>query len=72
MRIERSPSNTWLWLVMIFLPLLMAQSVQAQVKHNQPTAINSEESFKTTADSSTNTYQYRQPHTTSCPFFQMR
>ncbi|WP_138502473.1 TonB-dependent siderophore receptor [Nostoc sp. PA-18-2419] len=54
MRIERSPSNTWLWLVMIFLPLLMAQSVQAQVKQNQPTAINTGESFKATADSSTN------------------
>ena len=53
MRIERSPSKTWLWLVMIFLPLLMAQSVQAQVKHNQSTAINSGKSFKATADSST-------------------
>ncbi|MEH1832302.1 MAG: AMIN domain-containing protein [Nostoc sp.] len=39
---------------MIFLPLLMAQSIQAQVKQNQPTAINTGESFKVTADSSTN------------------
>ncbi|MDF5708869.1 MAG: TonB-dependent siderophore receptor [Nostoc sp. S4] len=52
--VERSLSNTWLWLVMIFLPLLMAQPGKAQVKHNQPTAINSVESFKMTADSSTN------------------
>ncbi|MEH2071031.1 MAG: TonB-dependent receptor plug domain-containing protein [Nostoc sp.] len=39
MRIERSLSNTWLWLVISFLPLLLAQSVRAEVKQNQPTAI---------------------------------
>ncbi|MEH2184436.1 TonB-dependent siderophore receptor [Nostoc sp.] len=54
MRIKRSPFTTWLWLVMIFLPLLMAQPAKAQVKHNQQTAINSGENFKATADSSTN------------------
>ncbi|MEH1843081.1 MAG: TonB-dependent siderophore receptor [Nostoc sp.] len=54
MRIKRSLSNSWLLLVMVFLPLLMAQSVQAEVKQNQPTAFNTGESFKVTADSSTN------------------
>ncbi|MEH2245235.1 hypothetical protein [Nostoc sp.] len=39
MKIQRSLSNTWLWLVMIFLPLFMAQSVRTEVKHNSPTVI---------------------------------
>ncbi|MDF5706510.1 MAG: TonB-dependent siderophore receptor [Nostoc sp. S4] len=54
MRIQELSSNIWLWLLMIFLPLLMAQSVQAQVKQNQSTVINSQEHFKTTADFSAN------------------
>ncbi|MEH2094189.1 MAG: TonB-dependent siderophore receptor [Nostoc sp.] len=32
-------SNIWLWLVMSFMPFLMAQSVQAEVKQNETTAI---------------------------------
>ncbi|WP_442941704.1 helix-turn-helix domain-containing protein [Nostoc sp.] len=58
MRIERSLSNTWLWLL-IFLPLLIAQSVQAQVKQNQPTSISSRD-FKATADSSASNRRIRQ------------
>ena len=39
MRIQGLSSNIWLGLVMSFLPLLMAQSVQAEVKQNETPAI---------------------------------
>ncbi|MEH1855143.1 MAG: TonB-dependent siderophore receptor [Nostoc sp.] len=39
MKIQELSSNIWLWLVMSFLPLLMAQSVRAEVKQNETTAI---------------------------------
>ncbi len=40
-RIQELSSNIWLWLVMSFLPLLMAQSVRAQEQEqqNEPTVI---------------------------------
>ena len=37
MRIQRLSSNILLWLVISFLPLLMAESVRAQVKQNEQT-----------------------------------
>ncbi|MEH2362149.1 TonB-dependent siderophore receptor [Nostoc sp.] len=39
MRIQELSSNIWLWLVMSFLPLLMAQSVRAQEQQNKPIVI---------------------------------
>lgn len=39
MRIQQLSSNIWLWLAISFLPLLMAQSVRAEVKQNSPTVI---------------------------------
>ncbi|MEH2180201.1 TonB-dependent receptor [Nostoc sp.] len=54
MRIRQLLSSICLGFVMSLLPMLMPQLAKAQVKHNQPTAINSGESFKATADSSTN------------------
>ncbi|WP_366931690.1 TonB-dependent siderophore receptor [Nostoc sp. NOS(2021)] len=39
MRIQELSSNIWLWLVMSFVPLLMAQSVRAQEQQNEPTVI---------------------------------
>ncbi|MBN3963656.1 TonB-dependent siderophore receptor [Nostoc sp. NMS8] len=39
MKSQELSSNIWLWLVMSFLPLLMAQSVRAEVKQNEPAVI---------------------------------
>ncbi|MEH2277324.1 MAG: TonB-dependent siderophore receptor [Nostoc sp.] len=39
MRIQRLSSIIWLWLVISFLPMFMAQSVRAEVKQNSPTLI---------------------------------
>ncbi|MBN4006070.1 TonB-dependent siderophore receptor [Nostoc sp. LPT] len=39
MRIQRLSSIIWLWLVMSFLPMFMAESVRAEVKQNSPTVI---------------------------------